>query len=80
MPKFSTVNSDVKKWAKNAGITETMSFHVSRHTYDTTLLTLGGDLYITSKLLGHKDIRVTQIYAKIVDKKKIATVDLFDKE
>ncbi|WP_288918405.1 site-specific integrase [uncultured Prevotella sp.] len=80
MPKFSTVNSDVKKWAKDAGITKTISFHVSRHTYATTLLTLGGDLYTTSRLLGHKDIRVTQIYAKIVDKKKIAAVDLFDKE
>lgn len=80
MPKFSTINSDVKKWAENAGITKSMSFHVSRHTYATTLITLGGDLYTTSKLLGHKDIRVTQIYAKIVDKKKIATVDLFDKE
>lgn len=79
LPVFDTINSDVQHWAKDAGITKHVTFHVSRHTYATTLLTLGGDLYTTSKLLGHKDIRVTQIYAKIVDKKKAEAVDLFDK-
>lgn len=79
LPVFDTINSDVQHWAKDAGITKHETFHVRCHTYATTLLTLGGDLYTTSKLLGHKDIRVTQIYAKIVDKKKAEAVDLFDK-
>ena len=42
------------------------------------LLTLGADLFTTSKLLGHKNIETTQIYAKIVDQKKVETINLMD--
>ena len=42
------------------------------------MLTLGGDLYTTSKLLGHKNISTTEIYAKVIDQKKIDTVNLLD--
>ena len=64
-----TVNDTLQHWAKVAGITKHISFHVSRHTHATMMLTLGADLYTVSKLLGHKNIATTQIYAKIVDKK-----------
>ena len=40
------------------------------------LLTLGADLYTVSKLLGHKNIETTQIYAKIVDKEKDEAISL----
>ena len=40
------------------------------------LLTLGADLYTVSKILGHQSIRMTEVYAKIVDKKKIETMNL----
>ena len=53
--------------------------HTSRHTFATTLLTMGADLYTTSKLLGHQTIKTTQVYAEIVNKKKIETVNLLDK-
>lgn len=71
-----TVNDTLQHWAKTAGITKHISFHVARHTHATMMLTLGVDLYTVSKLLGHKNIATTQIYAKIVDKKKEEAIGL----
>jgi site-specific recombinase XerD len=53
------------------GVSKTITFHCSRHTYATLQLTLGTDIFTVSKLLGHKDIRTTQVYAKIIDEKKM---------
>ena len=72
------VNKYLKRWAEAAGITKPVTFHVARHTFATTSLTLGADLYTTSKLLGHTNISITQVYAKIVNEKKNEAVDLFD--
>lgn len=63
---------------RDAGITKHISFHVSRHTFATMMLTLGADLYTVSKLLGHTDITTTQIYAKLVDQKKVDAVNLIN--
>ena len=71
-----TVNDTLQHWAKVAGITKHISFHVARHTHATMMLTLGADLYTVSKLLGYKNIATTQIYAKIVDKKKEEAIGL----
>lgn len=60
----------IKKWMANAGIEKPITFHSSRHTFATLLLTKGVDLYTVSKLLGHQDIQTTLIYAKIIDKVK----------
>lgn len=74
-----SLNKYVKKWAEAAGITKNVSFHTARHTFATMMLTLGADLYTTSKLLGHTNIATTQIYAKIIDKKKDEAMGLIDK-
>lgn len=71
-----TINKILQKWAKDAGVIKHISFHVARHTHATMMLTLGADLYTVSKLLGHKNIATTQIYAKIVDKKKEEAISL----
>ena len=54
-------------------------FYTSRHTFGTMMMTVGADLYTTCKLMGHADVRTTQIYAKIVDSKKIEAVDMVDR-
>lgn len=43
------------------------------------MLTLGTDIYTVSKLLGHRELKTTQIYAKIVDEKKQEAVDRIPK-
>lgn len=79
-----TINKQVKEWAKAAGIEKDVCFHMSRHTFATMALTLGADLYTVSKLLGHQNITITQVYAEIIDEKKDKAVDLtnglFDKD
>lgn len=52
--------------------------HCIRHTFATMMLTLGADLYTVSKLLGHTNITTTQIYAKLVDQKKVDAVNLIN--
>ena len=76
LPSLAYVELTLKSWALAAGIKKNVTFHVARHTFATMMLTLGADIYTTSKLLGHKDIKVTQIYAEIVDKKKHEAVNL----
>lgn len=79
LPTEPTVNRILGVWAKSAGIDKHLTFHTSRHTFGTLMMTVGADLYTTSKLMGHSDVRTTQIYAKIVDSKKIEAVNLVDR-
>ena len=68
-------NSLLFKWLVNAGITKNITFHCFRHTYATLQLSSGTDIYTVSKMLGHRDLKTTQIYAKIVDETKRATTN-----
>ncbi len=58
------------KWAIKAGVFKEFTFHASRHTNAVLMLENGADIYTVSKRLGHKEIRTTEIYAKIVDAKQ----------
>jgi len=64
-------NLKLQQWVMKAGISKTITFHCARHTYATLQLTFGTDIFTVSKLLGHKDVRTTQVYAKIIDAKKM---------
>lgn len=75
----SVIEQRLAAWAKNAGIEKHVTFHVSRHSFATMMLTIGVDIYTVSKLLGHKNVATTQIYAKIIDQKKIDAVYMMDR-
>lgn len=68
--KYSQVDYILPGWIKDAGILKHLTFHCFRHTFATLQLLLGTDIVTVSKLLGHKDIKTTMIYVKIVDKLK----------
>ena len=59
--------NDIKKWCVSADIKKHITFHSARHTFAVAQLTLGTDIYTVSKLLGHTEIKTTQIYADIID-------------
>ena len=69
--KYSAqMNLELQRWCMIAGITKKITFHCARHTFAVMLLTLGTEIYTVQKLLGHKELKTTQIYADILDKKK----------
>ena len=70
LPCPTALNKHLDRWIKTAGITKKVTFHASRHTAATMLLTAGVDIYTVSKILGHSEVRTTQVYTKVIDKKR----------
>jgi integrase/recombinase XerD len=69
--KYSSyMNVELSKWMMRASITKNITFHCARHTFAVLQLTLGTEIFTLSKLLGHSELKTTQIYAKIIDEKK----------
>jgi integrase len=64
------VNFHLKRWLINANIGKNITFHCFRHTFATLQLSKGTDIYTVSKMLGHRELKTTQIYAKIIDQTK----------
>ena len=63
------MNAYLKEIADLCGIKKRLSYHMARHTYATLLLSKGVPMETVSKLLGHTNIKTTQIYARITNKK-----------
>ncbi|MDN5354009.1 MAG: hypothetical protein PWQ09_765 [Candidatus Cloacimonadota bacterium] len=70
LPHEATFRYHLRKIIEKAGIDKHITPHCGRHTFATLCITSGMDLFTLSKYLGHKDVKVTQIYAKLIDKKK----------
>jgi integrase len=63
------IGEKLRDWAKEAKVNKYITFHTARHTFATLSLNSGVDLYTVSKLLGHKSITMTEIYANIINEK-----------
>ncbi len=68
-------NTHLQLWIARAGIIKDITFHCFRHTYAVLQLAAGTDIFTISKLLGHRELKTTQVYAKIVDKAKYKAVN-----
>ncbi len=63
----SNINKELNILAKLADIDKRVSFHTARHTNATLLLYSGANITTVQKLLGHKSVKTTQVYANIMD-------------
>jgi len=71
---WSSVRKHLFSWVAAAGINKHVTFHASRHTFAVMMLGVT-DIYTVSKLLGHRELSTTQVYAKVIDKAKREAVD-----
>lgn len=70
IPSYESCCKSVKRWVKRAGIDKHISWHCARHSCATSVLIANGvPIETVSKILGHTNIRTTQIYARITDVK-----------
>ncbi|MDR3596488.1 site-specific integrase [Clostridium sp.] len=75
LPKRWFSNHILKQWFKQAEIDINAHWHISRHTFASLNITQGAELYTVSKLLGHKNLRTTEIYSRLVNEKKKEAID-----
>ena len=72
------VNKRIKNIAKKCGIEKPVSFHLSRHSFAVMALNYGMPIESVSKILGHTDIKTTQIYAKVTNTKLNSDISAFE--
>jgi integrase len=78
IPSNKTANYWLSEWVKAAGIEKHVTFHCSRHSCATLLLSNGMPLQNISALLGHANIQTTQIYAKLLNEARKETANKMD--
>ena len=80
VPSNQKVNAYLKEIADICGIQKNFSFHVARHTAASLALSNGMPMESVAKMLGHKNIRTTQLYARITDMKLSQDMDELEKK
>jgi site-specific recombinase XerD len=64
------MNAYLKEIADLCGINKNLTYHIARHTFATTItLSNGVPIETVSKMLGHRNLKTTQLYARILDQK-----------
>lgn len=78
------MNVALLQWAMRAGITKHVTFHAGRHTFAVAQLNRGVDIYSLSRLLGHSELRTTEIYADILESRRVTAMrsfpDIFEEQ
>lgn len=74
----ASMNRALKNIAGEAEVEKSLSMHCGRHTFAVLSLSKGADIYVLSKVLGHSSISTTEIYAKIIDKRKDELTELWN--
>lgn len=72
----SRISRELTQWVNSVGINKKISFHCARHTFAIMMLELGVNIAVIQKLLGHKTLATTLVYAKVLDKSKREAVTL----
>ena len=73
-------NLRIKSVAACAGISRSVTSHMARHSFAVNALNRGVPIEVVARIMGHTDIKTTQIYAKILDKSVERAFDLLDTE
>ena len=73
--KQSYVEHKFKEYVRVAGLRDDLKFHSLRHTFATWLVQNGASIYEIQRLLGHSDIKTTQIYAHLAASELHSTVN-----
>ena len=73
---ISILNLHVQKWLDSAGIIKHITFHCFRHTFAMLLQEKGVEIYTISKLLAHKRVSSTQVYAKVTNQQVYEAIQL----
>ena len=71
LQEASWISKPLRRWVEAAGIKKHITFHCFRHSYATLQLELGTDIYTIKSMLGHTNVKTTQIYTHIVDSAKV---------
>ena len=72
------INKQLKRIAAKTGIEKNLSTHVGRHSFATMLVTADVNLTVIKELLGHSDVKVTQVYAQATPQKKEEAIGILN--
>lgn len=64
-----------RAWERRASLPHQIGWHTARHTFAVLYLDAGGDLYALSKIMGHKSIKTTEVYAKLTSGMQRAAIE-----